>query len=170
MDNNFNDNNNLNNNSSDTEDNGYSPYSSSKTSSTFAIVSLVLGMIGLFSITTVVTPLICGSLAVIFAILSKGSDTRFSPRGRTGFTVGLVSSIGSIAFVCITMYLVIFNQNYRDYMNKQYEERLGITFDEYVDVLKDALDGELSEDALDKINSSLDNNLEYNLNKNFYDL
>lgn len=123
-----------------------------KTSSTFAIASFVLGVIALFSITTVIVPIICGSLAVIFAILSKGTNNKFSKNGYRGFWTGIASIAISITLLITTFYLIFYNQEYRAYINEQYTTHYGVSFDEYMDILQKAYNGEITEEDLQRMN------------------
>lgn len=163
--NNINNNFNQNNSDNNQNNNNYRP----QQSNTFATVAIALGIISILSLTSIIFPLILGSLAIIFAILSKGSNLKMSKNGFIGFTTGITSIVGSIIFTAVTIYMILFNQDYRDYMNEQYKSRIGVTFDEYVEILKDAYNGELSEESLQKlgiINDANPNDLDENFLNN----
>lgn len=118
---------------------------------TFEIAAFVFGGIAILSVTTMFISIFAGSLAVIFAILSKGSNTKMPAKGKVGFLIGIFSIIASFVLIAGTIYLVFFNQEYRNVINKEYEAVYGITFDEYLDIMKAVATGEADEEMLNKI-------------------
>lgn len=60
-----------------------------------ATASMVLGLISIFTVFTVYLPLICGGIALILAILSKGYGKRMLPTAR----IGVGTAIGGIALI-----------------------------------------------------------------------
>lgn len=55
----------------------------------FAFAALILGVSALFSLFTVYLPLILGSLAILFALLSKGYGRRWQPPPKSALSVPL---------------------------------------------------------------------------------
>lgn len=125
-------------------------------SNAFGTVAFILAILALLSVTSILPPILFGGLAVIFGVLSKGSGKKMDKKGKFGFSIGLLSLIGAVAITAFTIYLVFFNAEYRSYMNEAYEMTYGITFDEYLDVLKDIYNGDVSEETLNKLPFSLD--------------
>lgn len=62
---------------------------------TMATMAMVLGLAGIFTMFTIYIPLICGSLAVIFAILSKGYGNKM----LTSAKIGIGTAIAGIALI-----------------------------------------------------------------------
>ena len=60
-----------------------------------ATMAMVLGLAGIFTMFTIYIPLICGSLAVIFAILSKGYGNKM----LTSAKIGIGTAIAGIALI-----------------------------------------------------------------------
>ena len=64
---------------------------------TLATVSMILGIISIFTLFTVYIPFICGSIAIVLAILSKGSFKKMLATAK----VGIGTAIGSMSLVVI---------------------------------------------------------------------
>ncbi|MDD6491702.1 MAG: hypothetical protein PUG54_05680 [Firmicutes bacterium] len=62
---------------------------------TLAIASLALGTASIFTMFTVYIPLICGSIAIVLAILSKG----YGKKLLTAAKIGIGTAIGGMALV-----------------------------------------------------------------------
>lgn len=76
----------------------------------FAFAALILGVSALFSLFTVYLPLILGSLAILFALLSKGYGKKMAATAKIGFISAItgVSLILSILAVGITSLYLLF--------------------------------------------------------------
>ncbi len=71
-----------------------------KTEQSFATASQILGIIGVATFYFGITPLICGSLAVIFALLSRDEHQIMSKKAKTGLILGVIGLIiGCIIFI-----------------------------------------------------------------------
>lgn len=73
-----------------------------KRSAGLATAALVLGIVSLVTIFSIVTPYVCGSLAIILGLLSKGGETTVDGHGKAGIITG------TIALCLITLILFIF--------------------------------------------------------------
>ena len=71
-----------------------------KRSSGFATASMVLGIVGLATGCCVYTGIICGALAMIFALLSRGGERTMSTRAKVGLGLGIAGIVcGILMFV-----------------------------------------------------------------------
>lgn len=69
--------------------------------------SFFLGIMALTGLCLVTPSLIGGSLAIVFAVLSKGGENTMTPRAMIGMTLGIISlSIVAFLFVC-TIFMLI---------------------------------------------------------------
>lgn len=62
---------------------------------TMATMAMVLGLASIFTMFTIYIPLICGSLAVVFAILSKGYGKKMMAAAK----IGIGTAIAGIALI-----------------------------------------------------------------------
>lgn len=62
---------------------------------TMATMAMVLGLASIFTMFTIYIPLICGSLAVVFAILSKGYGKKMLAAAK----IGIGTAIAGIALI-----------------------------------------------------------------------
>lgn len=117
-----------------------------------ASASLILGLASLFTSLAVFPPLFCGSLAILFALLSKG----YCKKMMTQAKIGLACAVGSLCLTVFTfigsLALLLSDPNLLVEFGKQYdatceamygqssEELLGYSFEEmmsdYADLLR----------------------------------
>ena len=110
-----------------------------------AKAAMVLGILSLLTIFTVYLPLILGSLAVILAILSRGSRKKMHGDAKTGVITGTISLCIVPAIVAASFYLVFTNPSYYEQFNDTYEKMYGRSFD---DTLKGIKDGTIDYDDI----------------------
>lgn len=112
-----------------------------------ATASMILGLAGLFSIFTVYLPLICGSIAIILAILSKGYGKKMLAAAR----VGVGTAIGSIVLIMsiiVSLAAMLLSSSGKDLirfgetMDQQFEDQTGYRLEDflgqsYEDIMRD---------------------------------
>lgn len=98
----------------------YSVYEE-KRSGSFATAALVLGIIGTATGCCIYTGLICGALAILFALLSRGGEMTLSGRGKAGLTLGIVAVSAAILFY-ILMFCYAFYYYGTDYFEYMFDE------------------------------------------------
>ena len=93
-----------------------------KRSNGFATASLVLGIVGLATGCCVYTPIICGALAMIFALLSRGGERTMSVRAKTGLGLGIAGVVCGILLIVVSFIVVIVQYGgFENYMNAYME-------------------------------------------------
>ncbi|MCM1135309.1 MAG: hypothetical protein NC400_06990 [Clostridium sp.] len=102
-----------------------------------ATASMILGLAALFSVFTVYVPLICGSIAVVLAILSKGYGKKMLAAAKVGVgtAIGGMALILSIVFSLVSMLLsssgddlIKFGQT----MDNQFEQQTGYNLEDFL--------------------------------------
>lgn len=91
----------------------------------------------LFSVTG---PFLLGSMAVIFAVLSKGGRLKYSPKGRRALALGLFAIIISIVFLAYsfrTLQTMLSDPDSRQRLSDILYQKYGLTLDELIPVLSD---------------------------------
>lgn len=120
------------------DDNSYQN-NTDKRSAGLATAALVLGIVSLVTLIFVLPTLVCGSLAIILGLLSKGGESTVDGRGKAGIITG------TVALCLITLILIILGafgsednavntferefrmefeneyNNYNDYYNNDYD-------------------------------------------------
>ncbi len=90
----------------------------------FGIASIVLGIVGIATGCCAYPSIICGALAVLFALLSKGGTMTLSDRGRVGMILGVISlAIGVLMLVFSLIYMILTFGSFANYM-KNYMDLL----------------------------------------------
>lgn len=119
---------------------------------TFAILSLIFGILTFFTLLTVVFPFVFGSLAIIFAILSKGSSLKMDSMAKTAVTVALSGIILITAMTGATAYRLVTDEEYRAEVNSEFERIYGFTLEEYAQLLEEIYQtGEFPEEWAEKL-------------------
>ena len=84
-------------------------------------------------ISPVIAPFLLGSMAIIFAVLSKGGNLRFSRRSRTAALLGAAAIIINIVFLVITFVMMkelLSDPAGRQQLSDTLYRRYGLTLDE----------------------------------------
>ena len=84
-------------------------------------------------ISPVIAPLLLGSMAIIFAVLSKGGNLRFSRRSRTAALLGAAAIIINIVYLVITFVMMkelLSDPAGRQQLSDTLYRRYGLTLDE----------------------------------------
>ena len=103
-----------------------------------ATAASVLGLATIVTtvLCTVYIPFITGSLAILFALLSKGSDSRMSSSATSGLTSAVIGLIMNTVLIVTVIVLYLTNPLIHEQANKLFEQRYGVTIDEMWDDLQ----------------------------------
>ena len=104
----------------------------SKTLTTFASLSMTLGIVSFFMATTIIIPIALGSLSIILAVLSKGTDLKMKGPSLIGFASSVAAIICAFLLGAVEIYAFFNIESYHNQMNAMYKEFYGITMDEYI--------------------------------------
>lgn len=116
-------------------------------SNTFSTLALIFGGLTFFFFGTVIFPFFFGSLAIIFAILSKGSSFKMNPPAKIAVALSLSGMLLVTAYTGSTAYRLITDEEYRNEISAEFERINGITLEEYVDMLEETYKtGEIPEE------------------------
>jgi len=83
--------------------------------------ALVVAVIGLVSVCCVYPGMVCGALAVILALLSRGQNKRPSASGRLALTLGTAAIVLSIVVIVINMIYIMSNYGSIDAFMESYK-------------------------------------------------
>ena len=102
----------------------------------------VCGVIGIISIFTMMIypAIVLGSMAIILALLSRGSESKLPDKARKGLTTGIIALVVDLSVVIVGVALIFSDGPYKQEINSISKQMYGQTFD---DMLQDAMDGSL---------------------------
>ena len=80
----------------------YQPPAPNKRSAGMETAAFVLGIVSLATCACIYTSVVCGALAIMFALLSKGGATSMSNRARYALILGLIGLIATIIMYTTT--------------------------------------------------------------------
>ena len=103
---------------------GYPPYYTPPTrhpGSSFATASMILGIIAIISafFGTVYPPIICGGLAVILGLLSKGNDKAMLPNANVGVLTAILGIVVNVLVVGSVIIMLFTNPSYKEDFHRQ---------------------------------------------------
>ncbi len=111
-----------------------------------ATASMILGIVSIVTMFTVYIPFICGSLAIVLAILSKGYGKKMLTTARVGIGTGIggIVLIASVVGSLVAMILSLSGDdlvNFGRQMDRQFEQQTGQELEDvfgqsYEDIMK----------------------------------
>lgn len=122
---------------------GNLPYPPRQKANGFAVASLVMGILAMITLCTIYLPIVLGSLSIIFAILSKGSQKKMPGMSQAGIIVSASGIVLSIVTIAATVFILLTNPDiYREYkneLNRMFSQQYGITYDELMEEYQNSL-------------------------------
>ena len=108
------------------------------------VFALFARSLGIFSIFCAVFSIffgsfICGGIAIILAILSKGYNTKLEKNAVIGLAAGTVGIILQISTLAFSIYNVIHVPEFREQFNSIYEQIYGEPVDESINEMLDEM-------------------------------
>lgn len=105
------------------------PQESRRRSARMERMALLLGIIAIATPCLVYTSLICGSLSIVFALLSRGGELTLAPRAKTGLILGSIRLGIVLLMFAYTIFVAnVYYDGLEDMMRQMYGS-LGIDFD-----------------------------------------
>ena len=109
-----------------------------KRSQEMETASLVLGIIAIASCTCLNVSIICGSLSMLFALLSKGGASSMSSRAMFCFVLGLVSVLISICFYTVLIVYMLHEYGSLSGILNAYSDMTGIDYNDLIEQINSA--------------------------------
>ena len=81
-----------------------------KRSQSFATAGFVLGLIAALTPYFVFTSLICGPLAIIFGLLSKGGEMTMDTKGKVAVILGIIGLVLTVLIMLVAFRVVILDE------------------------------------------------------------
>lgn len=79
-----------------------------KRSTGFATASIVMGIIAIATCCCIYTSIVCGALAIIFALLSRGGEMTMDGKAKVGLALGIVGFIVAIIVLIVAVIYCIY--------------------------------------------------------------
>ena len=109
-----------------------------KRSQEMETASLVLGIIAIASCTCLNVSIICGSLSMLFALLSKGGASSMSSRAMFCFVLGLVSVLITICFYTVLIVYMLHEYGSLSGILNAYSDMIGIDYNDLIEQINSA--------------------------------
>lgn len=100
-----------------------------------AMAAMTLGILSLIlAFTCTLYPtMLCGGLAIILALLSKGTDARMHSNAKTGIIMAIIGLVFNVMILFASLMLIFSPMavpEYREEFNHMYEQIYGESFDD----------------------------------------
>lgn len=107
----------------------------------FALFAKSLGVFSIFCAVFSVFfgSFICGGLAIVLGILSKGYDTKMEKNARIGLITGTIGITLQISILAFSVYNIIHIPEFREQFNSIYEQMYGEPMDDSINELLDKM-------------------------------
>ncbi len=99
-----------------------------------ATMALILGLISIPFCFFLYTGIILGGMAIVFAILSKGTADKFLRQAKKGIIYGTIGIVLGYGIFVSNIHTLMTNPSYRQELNRVSEQVNGVSFD---DMLKE---------------------------------
>ena len=78
---------------------------------------------------------ICGGLAIVLAILSKGYNTNMEKNAKIGIAAGIIGIVLQLSLLIFSIYSILYIPEYREQFNSLYEQMTGEPLDDSINEL-----------------------------------
>ena len=122
------------------QDNYETPHPSQPLSSNvFAHYAKTLGIFSIFCafFNMFIGVFVCGGLAIVLAVLSKGYHTKMEKNAVVGLTTGIISMILQLAVLAFSIYSILYVPEIREHFNSLYEQIYGEPIDDSINEIFD---------------------------------
>ncbi len=92
--------------------------------------AFVLGIISIVTCTCIYASIVCGSLAIMFALLSKGGATSMSKRANYALVLGVIGIVVTIAVFTIALVSTLQTYGSFENMMRAYSDLMGMDYEE----------------------------------------
>ena len=96
----------------------------------FETAAWILGIAGIVSCLTFYGAYICGALAAMFALLSRGGQMTMSPKAKRGFVLGILAIVLTTVLFIAAFYIAIDMYGSIEGILREYCEIYGYEFEE----------------------------------------
>ena len=105
-----------------------------KSINVFAMFARSLGIFSIFCafFSVFFGAFICGGMAIILAILSKGYNTKMERNAKFGIVAGIIGIVFQICTLTVSVYNIINIPEYREQFNSLYEQMYGSPVDDSI--------------------------------------
>ncbi len=100
-----------------------------------ATMALILGLISIPFCFFLYTGIILGGLAIVFAILSKGTADKLLTQAKKGIIYGTIGIVVGYCMFASNVHTLLTNPSYRQELNRVSEQVNGVSFDDMLEEL-----------------------------------
>ncbi len=100
-----------------------------------ASVALIMGLISIPLCFFLYTGIVLGGLAIVFAILSKGTADKLLTQAKKGIIYGSIGIVLGYFLFASNMHTLMTNPTYRQELNRVSEQVNGVSFDDMLEEL-----------------------------------
>ena len=98
---------------------------------TFASAALVTGVLSLLTSSSILGGIVFGSLAIIFAFISKADNLKMPPKGRLAVNVGIIGIVTTIALLGNSIYSYHHDPAYKKNVDSAFIQMYGMSCEQF---------------------------------------
>ncbi len=111
-----------------------------------AVAALIMALLAVLTIITGLGPVFFGSMAILFAVLSKGGNRRMKGTALSGVLLSVVSIVAGILLMIKVTDLIQHDPMVRQQVDQSFEMMYGVDYDGFMDGMKNYYEtGEMPE-------------------------
>ncbi len=110
--------------------NNYNPPVWDKRSAKMETVAMVLGIVSLGTCSCLYASIVCGALAIILALLSRGGENTMGTRAKIGLGLGIAGLVLTILFYALAFAVAIETYGSIEGILRAYCDMYGLDFEE----------------------------------------
>lgn len=96
----------------------------------FLMASLICAVLSLMSSCFILGTMLFGALAILFAVLSKGKETKMNLMGKSCVFIAVCSLAFSLLLTAVSVYGIMSDPSARQEFYDQYEQMTGTSFED----------------------------------------
>lgn len=100
-----------------------------------AAAALAMGIAALGGLLFLLPGILCGGLAIVFALLSKGRADKMTSQAKAGLTMGVIALSASLLITCTFVYTIISSPDFMEQYEILYEQMYGRDFQDDMDTI-----------------------------------
>ena len=112
------------------QNNYYQPPVPDKRSRAMETAAMVLGIISLSTCSCIYASVVCGALAIIFALLSRGGEYTMSSKAKIGLVLGIAGLVATILVYAATFASMIHEYGSIEGYLREFCNMYGLDFEE----------------------------------------
>ncbi|MCR5119876.1 MAG: hypothetical protein K6B44_09725 [Lachnospiraceae bacterium] len=103
----------------------------------FIFFSFLLACVAIFSVLTGIFPIVLGSLSILLALLSRGSEKKLPSSAKLSVYMSVFAMVVGVGITAAAVHSIMTDPEMMDFMKQLYNAVNNMDYDEYTRLLRD---------------------------------